>query len=119
MVSFSFYGDVNAAYAKKKGYFDGIVGNLQLMPTFYPGWTMRLYFDLDADDPIMAELCHLACADSTLDLCHAGKLPGTPMRDARKVFAMNWRFFPTLDPQVRFFSCKMWKMRKSASLNAP
>ena len=27
-------------------------------------------------------------------------LPGTPVTDASKIFAMNWRFFPTLDPQV-------------------
>ncbi len=28
------------------------MGNLELMPKFYPGWTMRLYFDLDPDDPV-------------------------------------------------------------------
>ena len=45
-------------------------------------------------------MCDLACNNEQLDICHAGDLPGTPMVDARKVFAMNWRFFPTLDPQV-------------------
>ena len=34
------------------GYFEGIVGNLELMPTYYPGWIMRLYYDLDDKDPI-------------------------------------------------------------------
>ena len=34
------------------GYFEGIVGNLELMPTYYPGWIMRLYYDLDDNDPI-------------------------------------------------------------------
>ena len=34
------------------GYFEGIVGNLELMPVYYPGWTMRLYYDLDDRDPI-------------------------------------------------------------------
>jgi len=38
--------------------------------------------------------------DLLQDICDAGLLPGTPMRNATKVFAMNWRFFPTLDPQV-------------------
>ena len=37
IVGFSFYGDVNSSVAIEKGYFDGIVGNLKLMPKFYPG----------------------------------------------------------------------------------
>ncbi len=52
MVGFSFYGDRNTDLQKKKGYFQGIVGNLELMPTFYPGWIMRLYFDLEEEDPV-------------------------------------------------------------------
>ena len=62
---------------------------------------MRVYFDLDPKHPVLKDLCDLACSNDQLDICHAGKLPGTPMKDARKIFAMNWRFFPTLDPQVR------------------
>ena len=27
-------------------------------------------------------------------------LPGNPVKDASKIFPMNWRFFPTLDHQV-------------------
>ena len=99
-MGFSFYGDITADYSKKKGYFQGIQGNLAIMPKYYPDWTMRIYFDLDPKDPILGDLCELACNSEILDLCHAGKLPGTPMMDARKVFPMNWRFFPTLDPQV-------------------
>ena len=34
------------------GYFEGIVGNLDLMSTYYPGWVMRVYYDLEANDPI-------------------------------------------------------------------
>ena len=37
IVGFSFYGDVNSTVSIEKGYFDGIVGNLKLMPKFYPG----------------------------------------------------------------------------------
>ena len=33
-----------------------------------------------------------------LDLCKVESLPA--LGDVRKVFAMNWRFFPLLDPQV-------------------
>ncbi len=67
------------------------------------GWIMRLYFDLDKSDPVHAALCKLVCSDTNIDMCDAANLPGTPMKDATKVFAMNWRFFPTLDPQVSFF----------------
>ena len=104
VVGFSFYGDISSDYSKKKGYFEGIEANLELMPKYYPGWQMRIYFDLDEKDPILKDLCDLSCKNPILDLCHAGKLPGTPMKDARRVFAMNWRFFPTLDPQVEFIS---------------
>ena len=64
-------------------------------------WIMRLYYDLDpADQQLMTQLCDLACADPQLDLCNVRSLPGTPVEDASSMFAMNWRFFPTLDPQV-------------------
>ena len=108
IVGFSFYGDINSDYSKKKGYFEGIIGNLELMPKYYPGWVMRLYYDLDAKDPVFQDLCQLACKHKNLDICDAKHLPGTPFIDASRIFAMNWRFFPTLDPQVSrlpFFSC--------------
>ena len=35
-----------------QGYFDGIVGNLMLVPIYYPGWVMRLYYDLEDGDTI-------------------------------------------------------------------
>ena len=62
---------------------------------------MRLYFDLDESDPIMDELCLLACSDPKLDLCKVSKLPGNPMTNASEVFPRNWRFFPSVDPQVK------------------
>ena len=70
------------------------------MDLFYPGWIMRLYYDDGGDPSVAAQLCDLACRSDRLDLCEVHQLPGTPMRDASRVFAMNWRFFPTLDPQV-------------------
>lgn len=103
VVSFSFYGDIHTDVAVKKGYFEGIRGNLDLMAKFYPNWIMRVYFDLAPDDPVLTDLCELACENEILDICHVAHLPGTPMVDAREVFAMNWRFFPTLDPQVNPF----------------
>ena len=34
------------------GYFEGIIGNLELLPIYYPEWTMRVYYDLEDEDPI-------------------------------------------------------------------
>eukprot|EP00094_Tigriopus_californicus_P010194 TCALIF_09833-PA protein Name:"Protein of unknown function" AED:0.10 eAED:0.10 QI:0/0.33/0.25/1/0.33/0.25/4/193/306 len=100
VVSFALYGDRNSTHWKEKGYFEGIRGNLETMEKMLPEGIMRIYFDLEPGDLILDELCHLACQSQVLDLCHARKLPGTPMKDAHRVFPMMWRFFPTLDWQV-------------------
>ena len=34
------------------GYFDGIVGNLNLLDQYYKGWKIRLYHDFDAGNAI-------------------------------------------------------------------
>ena len=104
IIAFSFYGDINSDRYKMKGYFQGIAGNLKLIPKFYPGWIMRLYYDLDKNDPVLNDICELACSDNNIDICEIKQLPGTPFVDATDVFAMNWRFFPTMDPQVYFIS---------------
>ena len=78
IVSFSFYANVETERTKNKGYFDGIIGNLALMPKLYPGWTMRLYYDLDKQDSILKDLCKLACHDNNIDICDIKNLPGTP-----------------------------------------
>lgn len=46
----------------------------------------------------MEDLCELACNDANIDLCYVRDIPS--LGDVHKVFAMNWRFFPMLDPQV-------------------
>ena len=86
IIGFSFYGNIDSDYSKKKGYFEGIVGNLELMPKFYPGWTMRLYYDLDKRDPVLKDLCDLACRDSNIDICDAKHLPGTPFVGLKTIF---------------------------------
>ena len=70
------------------------------MPKYYPGWIMRLYYDLDNADPVFQDLCNIACDDVNIDICDVNDLPGTPMVNANRVFPMYWRIFPTLDPQV-------------------
>ena len=68
---------------------------------------MRLYFDfgqlnLSRHKEIKKELCEIACTYPNFDICDASNLPGTPIEDASQIFPKNWRFFPTLDPQVNF-----------------
>ena len=77
---------------------EGIEENLALVPAHYPGWLVRVYYDLAAGDPTLDRLCRLACANPALDLCYVRALPSSG--DISRIFAMNWRFFPTLDPQV-------------------
>ena len=100
VVAFSFYGDKSSAEHKLRGYFDGIQNNLLLVLLHYPGWSMRLYHDIAPGDQLMSRLCNIACSNSNIDLCYVNNLPGTPVENASSIFAMNWRFFPSLDPQV-------------------
>ena len=108
IVGFSFYGNSNSSVRSAKQYFVGIEENLEKMTELYgEDWVMRLYYDLDpSDQQLMDQLCDLACTNNNIDLCNIRKLPGTPVKDATKIFAMNWRFFPTLDPQVDIYLCR-------------
>lgn len=76
----------------------GIEDNLALVPLHYPGWVIRVYYDLEQTDPVLTSLCDLACANPNIDICHVRNNPASG--DISKIFAMNWRFFPALDPQV-------------------
>ena len=58
-----------------------------------------MYYDLPSGDPALSDLCNLACSNPDLDICHVQHIPSSG--DISKVFPMNWRFFPTLDPQVK------------------
>ena len=108
VVSYAFYTNtINnppnnmANKFKRRRYLEGIQINLQQVTKYYPGYVMRLYVDVDPDDPTLAELKDLEQNSTNFDLCDVRNLPGTPMTNARMVFPMVWRFFPTMDPQVR------------------
>ena len=62
---------------------------------------MRVYYDLEPGSPLHADLCALACDNPSLDICYVKHLPSSA--DISKVFAMIWRFFPILDPQVDLY----------------
>ena len=41
------------------------------MRTLYDSsWVMRLYYDIGRGDPLMQDLCQLACDNSNLDICY-------------------------------------------------
>ena len=40
------------------------------MAVYYPKWVMRLYYDVDMKDPLLKDLCNIACEYDALDLCY-------------------------------------------------
>lgn len=110
VAGFSFYGNTSSSTHKAKKYFAGIEENLHLLRSEYgESWSMRLYYDLPKSDPLMDQLCDLACTNTNLDLCHVRNLPGCGqlnLNDVSDIFAMTWRFLPPLDPQVSLFLCR-------------
>ena len=106
VIGFSFFDGDSFKMEHGEGnrhFFDGILSNLKLIPQFYPGWIMRLYHDLNENDSRFKRLCEMACNYDYLDICNSKNLPGVPIKDASKIFGMDWRFFPVLDPQVIIF----------------
>ena len=99
-LAFSFYS-VPSRAEKSARYFKGVKANLDLLDKLYTSdWNMRLYHDLEPDDPLMEEACSLACNNTNIDLCPVKNLPHPLLSKGVDMFPMNWRFFPTLDSQV-------------------
>ena len=82
VVSFAFYGDKNSTVHKAKGYFEGILWNLEDLSVLYDGaWIMRLYHDFNKHHPVMGELCEFACNNDRLDLCFVPRIPHYLLRE--------------------------------------
>ena len=101
IVGFSYYNNIYYPSKKQNRYWSGIKGNLDLMPLLYPGWIMRLYIDLDTNDPTLADLHKLVSSNPNIDLCHVQNLPQTEIKNISDSLGANWRFYPALDPQVK------------------
>ena len=83
-------------------YWDGITDNLELMPSHYPGWVMRLYVSSkNLSIGAVTSLCSLQCSQPQFDLC---PVIDQPLKSGgwrlTEVFGMIWRFLPVLDPSV-------------------
>ena len=79
VISFSFYEHDSAALEtrilNKSGliypdYFSGIKTNLELSIQYYPGWTVRLYHDIQHGDPLWDILQSYSHNYHNFDLCH-------------------------------------------------
>ena len=101
IVGFSYYKSIYRPSKKQNLFFSGIKGNLDLMPLLYPGWVMRLYTNLKANDSSWTDLLKLLSSNPNIDLCIIQNLPGTHTKEASNNFGMNWRFYPALDQQVK------------------
>ena len=118
VVAFSYYEPdtkqrdrrIKSGKVKENTFLEGISINIARLQKFYPGryltnqrregghsvcagFTMRLYHNTSAGDPLLGLLCQHACNNPWLDLCRVQ--PGT-----QDLFPMLWRFLPVLDPQV-------------------
>ena len=80
VISFSFYENglsdrrLDSSF-EIPDYFNGIKENIILQPYFYPDWTIRLYHDLQHDDPLLNTLQNYTIQYDYFDLCHAHHLP--------------------------------------------
>ena len=86
----------------RRKYFLGIKENLELIRKFYPGWTMRLYYQVNEyQGDVMKQLCELACSNMELDICDA--TANSKLGNAAILYPLIWRFLPVIDRQVDYF----------------
>ena len=86
----------------RRKYFLGIKENLELIRKFYPGWTMRLYYQVNEyQGDVMKQLCELACNNMELDICDA--TANSKLGNAAILYPLIWRFLPVIDRQVDYF----------------
>ncbi|XP_040581410.1 uncharacterized protein [Lepeophtheirus salmonis] len=100
VMSYTYYANSLTNDEATHAYIKGIAANVQSIKKFFPGWAMRLYYDVHSTHPLYKDMCRLVCQNNHVDLCNVRNLPGVPLKNASSLFGMLWRFFPTLDPQV-------------------
>ncbi len=80
--------------------FQGIRENLELIKKHYPGWVMRLYYDLQSEEsPVLDELCQISCSEPMFDACDASR--NARLGNASILYPLVWRFLPAIDVQVK------------------
>ena len=84
-----------------RNYFNGIEKNLKdISNNFGPEWSMRLYIQMSKMSTSQrTHLYNLSYSyPDVFEICDVEKLPR--FGNISHIFAMNWRFFTTIDPQV-------------------
>ncbi|XP_063592878.1 uncharacterized protein LOC134769981 [Penaeus indicus] len=73
----------------------------------YPGWLMRIYHSVTAEDLHgTEELCRIFCDHPHVDLCFVHDLPGIGNLSRFGVVGRLWRYAPMGDPAVEAFHCR-------------
>ncbi|XP_067004574.2 uncharacterized protein [Anabrus simplex] len=98
VIAFIFYGKINCS----RNYFEGIEENLLLAEKMYPGWIVRVYYELYKPVEHAAQLlADLKARYRNLDLCNCNNIPG--YGDLEGSERRIWRFLPLVDPLVDIF----------------
>ena len=61
-------------------FFNGFQNNIVLLPVHYPGWTIRIYHDIEETDPLHNLFCEFSCKYPTVDFCYVNKVPSSYFR---------------------------------------
>ena len=51
-------------------FFDGLKTNLNLLPKFYPNWTIRIYHDIHEEDPLSEVFHEITQTYNYVDFCN-------------------------------------------------
>lgn len=101
VVAFTFFQQDTLKAKENRNYFQGILENLELMKALYPGFVMRLYYQVDQTD-VLQRLCSVYCNNlHEMDLCPAVDNPR--LGNMSRLYPLIWRFLPSIDPQVDLF----------------
>ena len=59
----------------RRDFFGGIKRNLGSVKKYFPGFIMRLYYQIPPKSTFLKDICTLACFAPNFDLCDIEKIP--------------------------------------------
>ena len=60
---------------KSRDFIGGIERNLRSVQKYFPGYTMRLYYQVPPNSSFFKDICNLACSHENFDLCNVENIP--------------------------------------------
>ncbi|XP_063592824.1 uncharacterized protein LOC134769947 isoform X1 [Penaeus indicus] len=104
---FAYRGMTLPGSKEQRKYMSFAYMNAKDIKRIYPGWLMRIYHSVTAEDSLGTEgLCRVYCDHPHVDLCLAHDLPGVGNLLKRGVYGRLWRYTPMGDPTVAAFHCR-------------